>query len=112
MSLPDILYCPGILSEGNTTYSQTCLKRVFNGRKVSHILPYNPPSVSEEDAEKFIENRKRISISGVQEKLSIILDKNKLRLTKEGEQGTHILKPVPLDLKKTDQDHVDVSEYI
>ncbi|HEC44549.1 MAG TPA: type II toxin-antitoxin system HipA family toxin [Bacteroides sp.] len=110
MSFPDILYCPGILSEGNKTYSQTCLKRVFNGRKVSHILPYNPPSVSEEDAEKFIENRKRISISGVQEKLSIILDKNKLRLTEEGEQGTHILKPVPRDLKKTDQ--VPANEHL
>jgi len=36
-------------------------------------------------------------------KLSLLLDKNKLRLTKEGEQGTYILKPIPRDLKKVDQ---------
>ncbi len=110
MSMPEIKYCPGTLAEGFDTYSKTCLKKVFNGKKVSHVLPYNPPQVSEEDAEKFLENRKRISISGVQEKLSLLLDKNKLRLTKEGEQGTYILKPVPRDLKKVDQ--VPANEHL
>jgi len=103
MSVPELKYCPGTLAEGFHTYSRTCLKNVFSGRKLSHVLPYNPPRISEEDAEKFMENRKRISISGVQEKVSIILDKNILRLTNEGEQGTHILKPIPKDLKKIDQ---------
>jgi serine/threonine-protein kinase HipA len=102
--------CPGTLAEGFETYSGACLRRVFGGKKVSHILPYNPPKVSEEDAEKFLENRKRISISGVQEKLSLLLDKNKLRLTKEGEQGTYILKPIPRDLKKVDQ--VPANEHL
>lgn len=110
MSMPEIKYCPGTLAERFDTYSKTCLKKVFNGKKVSHVLPYNPPQVSEEDAEKFLENRKRISISGVQEKLSLLLDKNKLRLTKEGEQGTYILKPVPRDLKKVDQ--VPANEHL
>jgi serine/threonine-protein kinase HipA len=77
---------------------------------VSHILPYNPPHVSEEDAENFLDNRMRISISGVQEKLSLILDKNKLRLTREGERGNYILKPVPKDLKKVDQ--VPANEHL
>ena len=103
MSLSKIAYCPGALADGFNTYSQTCLNRVFDGKKVSHILPYDPPRDSEEVAEKFLENRKRISISGVQEKLSLILEKNKLRLTEEGEQGTYILKPIPGDLKKVDQ---------
>ena len=110
MSIPKIEYCPGTLAEGFNTYSKTCLRNVFNGRQVSHILPYNPPQVSEEDAERFLENRKRISISGVQEKLSLILDKNKLRLTKEGEQGNYILKPIPRDLKKVDQ--VPANEHL
>ncbi len=110
MSIPEIKYCPGTLTEGNDTYSTTCLRKMFNGRKVSHILPYNSPKVSEDDAEKFLENRKRISISGVQEKLSLILDKNKLRLTQKGEQGTYILKPVPQDLKKVDQ--VPANEHL
>jgi serine/threonine-protein kinase HipA len=45
-----------------------------------------------------MDNRKRISISGVQEKLSLLLEKNVLRLTREGEQGTYILKPIPRDI--------------
>ena len=110
MSMPKIKYCPGTLAEGFDTYSTTCLKRVFNGKKVSHTLPYNPPQVNEEDAEKFLENRKRISISGVQEKVSLILDKNKLRLTNKGERGNYILKPIPRDLKKIDQ--VPANEHL
>ena len=44
----------------------------------------------------FDDSRKRTSISGVQEKFSLLQEKNKLRLINEGEQGTHILKPIPL----------------
>lgn len=110
MSLPEITYCPGTLAEGFDTYSPTCLKRVFNGRKVDHVLPYNAPDVSEADAELFIQNRKRLSISGVQEKVSLVLDKNKLRLAKEGEQGTYILKPIPRDLRKVNQ--VPANEHL
>ena len=40
----------------------------------------------DEESEQFLENRKRISISGVQEKLSILLDKSNLALTNPGEQ--------------------------
>lgn len=77
---------------------------------MSHVLPYKAPQTSEEDAEKFMENRKRISISGVQEKLSLVLDKNKLRLTQPGEQGTYILKPIPRDLRKVNQ--VPANEHL
>ena len=110
MNLNEIKYCPGTLAEGHVTYSQTCLRRLYKGRLVSHILPYNPPKLDEEVAQLFQENRKRISISGVQEKLSLILDQNKLRLTKEGERGTHILKPIPVDLKKVSQ--VPANEHL
>lgn len=110
MSFPIINYCPGTLAKGFNTYSPTALKRVFNGRKVHHVLPYNTPQVSEIDAELFMENRKRLSISGVQEKVSLLMDKNKLRLTDEGEQGTYILKPVPRDLRRVDQ--VPANEHV
>lgn len=102
--------CPGTLAEHFSTYSPGCLRNLFDGKKVSHILPYEQPQLSEEVAELFMENRMRISISGVQEKLSFLLDKNTLRLTKEGEQGTHILKPIPRDLKKVDQ--VPANEHL
>ena len=98
-----VTVCPGTLAPENNTYSRKCLKKVFKGRKVSHILPYHAPHSNEEDDEKFIGNRKRISISGFQEKLSFKLDKNKLRLTNENEQGDYILKPIPSGLKNADQ---------
>ena len=87
--------CPGTLNRGYATYSSLCLKKVFNGKKVSHYLNYQSPSSNEVSDEMFANNRRRISISGVQEKFSIIQEKNQLRLINEGEQGTHILKPIP-----------------
>jgi serine/threonine-protein kinase HipA len=103
MNVSDLKYCPGTLSEGFDTYSRTALKRIFNGKKVNHILTYDSPASSAETDELFDENRKRMSISGVQEKFSMILDKNKLRLTNEDEQGTYILKPIPGAGKKANQ---------
>lgn len=95
MRKPDIKYCPGTLAADHTIYSNTCLRRVFGGRKVNHVLPYNSPTSDNKSEELFDENRKRISISGVQEKFSVLLEKNKLRLINEGERGSYILKPVP-----------------
>jgi len=103
MSLPVIKYCPGTLAAGYDTYSTTCLRRVFKGRKVSHLLPYNAPNSNEDTDNQYIENQKRISISGVQEKFSVLLKKNKLQLIEDGEQGTYILKPKPHVGKNIDQ---------
>lgn len=103
MSFPIIEYCPGTLTKGYNTYSTTCLRRMFNGRKVNHILPYDSPKGNGTTEDLFLENRKRISISGVQEKFSVLLEKNKLRLIDEGERGRYILKPIPNIGKKLDQ---------
>ena len=103
MSLPEINHCPGTLAEGFNTYSRTCLNRVFQGKKVHHVLPYYSPMSNPETEELFEENQKRMSISGVQEKFSVLLEKNKLRLVNEGERGTYILKPIPRVGKKPDQ---------
>lgn len=110
MNLNELKYCPGTLAEGFTSYSPSCLRKLFNSKKVSHVLPYEAPQQNEEVAEEFMNNRTRISISGVQEKLSLILEKNILRLTNTGEQGTYILKPIPRDLKKVDQ--VPANEHL
>ena len=103
MSLPTIKNCPGTLSEGSNTFSKTALNRVFQGKKVHHVLPYDSPASNPETDKLFEENRNRMSISGVQEKFSVLLDKNKLRLIHENEQGTYILKPIPNAGKKYDQ---------
>ena len=99
----EINRCPGTLAAGFATYSRTCIKRVFNGSKVNHILPYNSIHSNQNGNDSFEDNATRISISGVQEKFSLIQLKNKIRLTKEGEQGTHIFKPIPNGSKNADQ---------
>jgi serine/threonine-protein kinase HipA len=100
MILNKIKYCPGTLAKGYTTYSRACLSKLFKGRKVSYILPYDSPASNPETDNLFDNNRQRMSISGVQEKFSLLLEKNKLRLIKQGEQGEYILKPIPSVGKK------------
>ena len=85
------------------SYSRTIINSVFNGSKVSPVLPYLSLQAKHNDAVLFEDNAARISISGVQEKFSMIQLKNKIRLTLENEQGTHILKPIPAILKNADQ---------
>lgn len=98
----EIKYCPSTLKEGFTDFSKLALKQLFQGKKVSAILPYDSPT-NNVNANIFIENRKRMSISGVQEKFSVLLDENKLRLIQRKEQGMYILKPIPNVGKHTDQ---------
>ena len=85
------------------SYSRTIINSVFSGSKVSPVLPYLSLQAKHNDAVLFEDNAARISISGVQEKFSMIQLKNKIRLTLENEQGTHILKPIPAILKNADQ---------
>jgi serine/threonine-protein kinase HipA len=97
MSLPEISYCPSTLQSGFTTYSPVARMALFGSRtkKVSHILPFGPPGKNAELTRTFNEKRKTISISGVQEKYSLLLKKNELTLTSS--KGSHILKPVPTE---------------
>ena len=106
----ELTRCPGTLVTGFATYSRKCIKRLFNGSKVNHILPYASLQSNNNSDDSFEENATRISISGVQEKFGIIQLKNKIRLTKEGEQGTHILKPIPNISKNADQ--VPANEHL
>lgn len=87
--------CPCTLSDGFSTYRPSALRKMFNGKKVNHTLDIDPPELNEAVAEQFRQNRKMLSISGAQIKLSLLVEKNKLRLTKEGERGEYILKPIP-----------------
>jgi serine/threonine-protein kinase HipA len=89
--------CPSTLKEGYTSYSPTALRHLFNGKKVAHNLKYVVSDAQKEQRKILNENRTRISISGVQEKFSFLLDKNKLVLTDN--MGTHIIKPIPTGLE-------------
>ncbi|MFV0228528.1 HipA domain-containing protein [Empedobacter falsenii] len=93
--------CPGSLKENFTTYSPVVLKKMFNGKKVSPFLNYSTPT-NRKDQSRFNQNQTHISISGFQEKYSLVLDGNALRLTNENESGQYILKPIS-DLPKNSE---------
>ena len=99
INFPLIANCPGTLASGFSSYSNACLKEMFNGKTVSHILHYQEFSFGENENTKFHETQKRVSVSGVQEKFYLLLDKKQIRLINDAETGTYILKTVPDKIK-------------
>lgn len=91
--MKEITVCPSTLADGYSTYSPVGLKRLFSGRKVSHVMDYC--HLMDRDNSLDFGNVSRISLSGVQEKYSAIVEKGKVVLTPEGVQGQFILKPIP-----------------
>lgn len=93
--------CSGCLKKvDNPGYCRKCLKDLFEGKKVEHVLPFNSPY--NEDSDLYQERTKKLSISGVQVKYSMRLDDKKLVLTDKG--GQYILKPIPVgQFKNLDQ---------
>jgi serine/threonine-protein kinase HipA len=88
--------CPSTLATGYSSYSPTAIKTLFDGVSVSPVLTFDGPSSEEREAKEAIRNQGRISLSGVQPKFSMVIgENNKLRYTREGEQGHYILKPAP-----------------
>lgn len=84
--------CPGTLAPGFNTYSPSCLRKVFGGKKVSHIMEL---SLNDDARSEIVASINKISISGVQEKISAIIKNGKIIITPEGESGRYILKPIP-----------------
>lgn len=87
----NIEVCPGNLIPGFDTYSPACRKNLFNGKKVSPVLDFNYDA----DCLDVAESINQISVSGVQEKLSAIVENGKIILTPTGQQGRYIIKPMP-----------------
>lgn len=84
--------CPGTLAQGFDTYSPICIRKVFEGKKVSHIMDF---SINDNTEGDIVASINKISISGVQEKMSAIIRKGKIIITPEGESGRYIIKPIP-----------------
>lgn len=83
--------CPGNLTPGFDAYSPSCLRKLFDGKKVSPILDFDHDA----DSLDLAESINQISVSGVQEKLSVIVADGKITLTPKGRQGRYIIKPAP-----------------
>ena len=83
--------CPGTLAIGFDTYSPSCLRKMFDGRRVSHIIDLSLDG----NADNIAAAINKISISGAQEKLSAVVDKGHIILTPPQQQGRYIIKPIP-----------------
>ena len=87
-------------------YSAGAKRALWNGRKVSPVLTFDLPGfhrVQRDSAD-------RMSISGVQDKLSVKIEKGQLVATTEG--GEYLLKPVPSTPGLEFQDAVPANEQL
>lgn len=83
--------CPGNLTPGYDTFSLPCLKKLFDGKRVSPVLAFDHDA----DSIDLAESINQISVSGVQEKLSAVVQNGRIVLTPQGEHGRYIIKPAP-----------------
>jgi serine/threonine-protein kinase HipA len=63
---------------------------LFDGKKVPFILPFSRPAYNEA---KLAISADRMSISGIQTKISLVVREGRLEMTESG--GQYILKPIP-----------------
>ena len=91
-------------------YSPRVLKTLFFGKQVSPYLDFSIKGLKKSDeAAAAVE---RISVSGVQEKFPAVIDGRKIRLAREGERSTHILKPAPWDETIATRRHIPANEHL
>ena len=74
----EIKYCPSTLAEGYDSYSPQAVKRLFDGKKVSPYLDFNISELKQTD--EIVRAMQRISVSGVQEKFSGVIDWHRLTI--------------------------------
>ena len=92
MRKENCLYCYKILNEKEQSFHVSCAKKMF-GSQQAPIIDFNLRQLEELAREIVI---KSISVTGVQPKLSLEIEKHKnefLRLTIVGLHGNYILKP-------------------
>jgi serine/threonine-protein kinase HipA len=83
--------CPGCFKETrDDAFCGRCRKRLFDGKKVPRVLPFSRPAY---DAAKLALTPGRMSISGIQTKISLALKDRRLEMVDAG--GRYILKPIP-----------------
>ncbi len=83
--------CLGCYIEVKEGYCLACRKKLFGKAKVPPMLSFDAPKA--DNAMYFQEHTKRLSISGMQLKYSLKLEKNTLVLNEKNAQ--YILKPIP-----------------
>lgn len=100
--------CPGNLTPGFDRYSPACLRKLFDGKKVSPVLDFDYDA----DSIDLIDQINQISVSGVQEKLSAIINNDKITLTPTGQQSKYIIKPSPNYKHLRFRDQIPANEHL
>lgn len=93
-------------------FSRQELQSLFDGKKVSSILPYPSLDGSEEVSRLLVEGSGRLSISGAQTKYSMVEDGGVLRFARSGEPGRYILKPIPTDYRFYHREDMPANEHL
>lgn len=105
--------CPSTLAEGYNSYSPTARKLLFDGKEVSHILPFDSPNNENADKEAYARHVGRISLSGVQPKTSLMLSSDgQLIRPSEGQRGLYILKPAPSSYSLLERKYCPANEHL
>lgn len=111
--LPVVNVCPSLLAEGHATFSPTALKMLFDGRRVSHLLPFESPASESADGNKAVKNAGRLSLSGAQPKFGLVIGEDSfLRYSLEGEQSKYIMKPRPTGYHVINHDYCMANENL
>ena len=100
--------CPGHLAEGFDRYCPSCTRRLFDGKRVSPCLDFNYDA----DNADMAENINQLSVSGVQEKLSAVIDNGRIVLTPVGEKGHYIIKPAPVYKHLRFRNQIPANEHL
>ena len=108
--MTDLHNCPSLLSDGYSTYCPKALRLLFDGKRVSHILSFNIDEFR--NTGEIASAMKRISVSGVQEKFPALIDGEQIRIAKDNEPSTYILKPTPWDPTLSDRKFIPVNENL
>jgi serine/threonine-protein kinase HipA len=108
MQLKNTDRCLITLEKGFEGYSPKGKRMLFGTRDCYHKIEYTQDEATQQTKSLLVENQTKISISGVQDKYSVLLKNKKLQLTDMG--GTYILKPKPHSLLNVD--YVPINEHL
>jgi serine/threonine-protein kinase HipA len=98
--------CPGCFKEGDDIFCRQCRRRLFGGKKVPRVLPFSRPAYNEK---RLAITSDRMSISGIQIKISLALKDGRLEMVEAG--GAYILKPIPQGVFQR-PDVVPINEHL
>lgn len=100
--------CRGCYKQGAAGYCLSCRKKLFDKLRIPAVLSFDAPKA--DNLTSYQEHSKRLSISGVQLKYSLRLEKENLELGEKG--GQYILKPIPVAKQLVEQDQVPENEHL